>query len=790
MSRSAKPAANESEKIRALNGEVTVLYDDRAVPHIFATTEHDAYQALGYVVARDRLFQLYLQTMAASGRLSEVAGPRALPLDREMRGLGIPAAAEAQAERAKNDSVFTNVGQAYSDGVNAYIDAMPASAVPIEFRLTGTRPERWAPINAFYLLGRMGWTLAYNDNESERYAAASRIGATAADELFETEPIQEPIQPTGKPSPTIDTRPLPPPGKPDTTSSVLAAARDAFMPSGILARAIASDERPNFASNNWAVSPKRSANGHALLAGDPHLELTLPSIWYEAHLVVPGKLDVYGATIPGAPFIVIGFNRDVAWSVTNTSTDVLDLYEERVDDAKHPGSYFMDGSWQRLSSRIEVYRDQAGRVIATDTQRYTYRGPMKKVGNRWISMRWTVLEAGREQEGFLGAQKAKSVAELQAVMGRFYQAPAQNLIAADREGHIGIRSTGRFPMRPKDGRGDVIRDGSLSMNDWRGDVPLASYPQAFDPPQGFLASANQMPIDPSTSQYWWGGSYDPWRALRINQLLRSDSSVTTDDMRAFQTDPGSARAALFMSRIMASARKTLAKLPTGATRKKLDDALYLLSEWDERYVKSNRRSVLFEEVLTEIINRTWDELLPDSAGATRRVATPSSAMLIRLMADSTSIWWDDRRTPMRETRDDIIAQSLITALNRLTVRLGHPGDNRWRWDEVRFANINHLLRLPAFSALKIPVQSGPGTLAPSSGTGSHGPSWRMVVDLGPEIRAWTTYPGGQSGNPLSDHYRDRIDEWTRGELEPVRFPTAPNRLLPAQTSATLTLRPR
>lgn len=789
LSRSATAPASLDASIPSLTGEVKVVYDDRAVPHIFATTKDDAYRALGFVVARDRLFQMYLQTIAASGRLTEIAGANALPLDREMRGLGLSRVAERLADSEDQSPEYIAAAQAYADGVNAYVDAMPASALPIEFRLTGTKPERWGPLNSYHLLSRMGYTLAYLDAEGDRYAAATRVGMEAADALFSSiAPIQEPIQPNG-PAPRFDRRPLPAPGAPDSSARLLSSARDAFLPSASLASADADGEPRHFASNNWVVSPKRSANGHALLAGDPHLELTLPSIWYEAHIVVPGQLDVYGVTIPGAPFIIIGFNRDVAWTITNTSADVLDFYTEQVDDSLRPKNHMLDGALMPVTSRVEVYRDGRGKAVATDTLYFTQRGPMKKTAGRWLSMRWTVLENGTEPDGLLKAQSATSVAELQAAMGRDFKAPAQNLAAADRAGHIALRSTGRYPVRAGDGRGDVIRDGTLSRNDWRGDVPLDDYPQAFNPAQGYLASANQQPIDPSTSPYWWGGSFDPWRALRINELLRSDSSVTVDDMRAFQTDPGSARADLFVGHIVAGARNAL-RAGTAADRDKLARAVALLAEWDRRYTKDNRRAVLFEETMGEIVNRTWDELLPDSAGATRRLATPPSAVLARLMTDSSSTWWDDRRTPRRESRDDILAEALVVALDRVTARRGEPASGGWRWDQVRFANISHLLRLPALSTRNVPVQGGPGTLAPSSGSGSHGASWRMVVDLGPEIQAWTTYPGGQSGNPLSDRYADRIAAWSRGELEPVRFPRAADQLRPEQSASILMLRAR
>jgi penicillin amidase len=441
----------------------------------------------------------------------------------------------------------------------------------------------------------------------------------------------------------------------------------------------------------------------------------------------------------------------------------------------------------RVMPRVEIYRDEAGRAVATDTVYYTFRGPLKRVGAQWMSMQWTVLQSGTEPQALLEAQRATSVAELQAAFGKSFKAPAQNIVSADRAGHIALRSTGRFPMRAGDGRGDSVRDGRSVRSDWRGDVPLNAYPQSFDPPQGFVASANQQPLDPTTSPYWWGGSYDPWRALRINQILRDDSSVTVDEMRAYQTDPLSARAVLFMNRLVVGGRNAL-RDPAAPNRDKLERAVRLLSEWDARYTKDNRRAVLFEETMTELTGRTWDELLPDSGG--RRVATPPSAVLFQLLADSASLWWDDHRTRAREMRDDVIAAALVAALDRAIERRGPPESDGWRWDRVRFANVSHLLRLPALSASNIPVQGGTGTLSPSSGGGGHGASWRMVVDLGPEIQAWTIYPGGQSGNPLSDRYRDRIEKWSKGELEHVRFPRTPAQLADSAVSASLTFRPR
>ncbi len=780
--------ANASAQVPGLGAEVEVVYDDRAVPHIFAATESDAIRALGYVVARDRQFQLYAQTMAASGRLSELGGRAALGLDREMRDADLMRAADRRtAQSAADTSRVARLVRAYADGVNAYRATMPASAMPLEFRLLGVTPPQWTVRDSYLLFGRMGWTLASIATETSRAAAAARVGSAAAAGLFpDAYPIVEPIQPNGQTAPRIDRVALAPPGAPDTSAVLLAAAPSVFMPS--LASTDNADEPRQFASNNWAVAPSRSANGHALLAGDPHLDLTLPSIWYEVHLVVPGVLDVYGVTIPGLPSVVIGFNRDVAWTFTNTGADVADFYAEQVDDLAHPTRYRVDGVWRTLDRHIEQYRGRRGEVLATDTTYSTHRGPMRRVRDRWLSMRWTVLEGKpSEFEAFYQAGTVRSAAAFEAAMGGNYLAPAQNMLAADRGGHIAIQSTGRFPLRQGDGSGAVVRDGSLSASDWTGSLPVARYPHSLDPAQGYLASANQQPIDPRTTNDWWGGSYDPWRALRINALLRADSSVTVDDMRRFQTDGGSSRAELFAPAFVRASRRVLARGGAGVDRPRLARAESLLTRWNMRYAADDEGPVLFEAAMRELTDRTWDELT-DEGSRSRRTVTPSAGVLAALLADSTNIWWDDRSTAPREDRDDILTASLAAALESVESKYGRAGA-RWRWSTIRHANINHLLRVPALSALDVPVTGSIGTLSPSAGAGTHGASWRMVVDLGPKVRAWTVYPGGQSGDPASTHYRDRIEAWRRGELSEVRYPASPAALTGSARAGTLRLVP-
>lgn len=782
LARAAATPAGPDAVVQGLREPVEVVYDERAVPHVFARSEDDAYRALGYVVARDRLFQLYVQTLAASGRLTEIGGAQALPLDRQMRHLGLPRAAERIVARLGDTSVTMRVARAYADGVNAYIAAMPASELPLEFRMLGKRPPKWEPIDSYHLQNRMGWTLAHIANERDRAAAAAKVGADAAQAIFpDDSPIVEPIQPNGQSAPRFDFSPLPSPGRPDSASVLYTAAADAWLPSQLAHGG--DDHAPWQASNNWAVMPKRSATGHALLAGDPHLDLTLPSLWYETHLVVPGRLDVYGATIPGAPAIVLGFNRDVAWTFTNTGADVMDFYVEEVDDDQHPARHRVDGAWRPIDARVETYRGPKGETLAVDTVYHTYRGPVQRVRGRWLSLRWTVHDAGREAAGFIEGARARTAAEFHDAMARSYRAPAQNMLAADRGGHIAIRSTGRFPVRARNGAAPL--DGTSSASDWKEDLPVERWPQAVDPPQGYLASANQQPVDPRSAGSWFGGDYDPWRALRINALLRADSSITIDEMRRFQTDPGSARADYFVPFFLDAARR-VATRDRGPNRAVLAGAARLLARWDRRYTLDNTGAVLFEAAMRETAVQAWDELATENG--VRRV-TPASAVLARLVADSASAWWDDRSTSEIEDRDAVLASSLASAFLATRRRYGTPSEGGWRWSNVHRINIHHLLRIPSLSALELSVDGGTGTLSPIAIGGANGPSWRMVVELGPTIHAWTTYPGGQSGNPASPRYRDRVPQWLAGTLEAVHVPMRASELPAAQRSGSLTLRP-
>ena len=744
-------------EVPGLSGEVQIVYDDRRVPHIFAESVEDVMRGLGYAVARDRLFQLELQTRATAGTLTELVGEAAIEADRQSRRLALAWSAERDYAKMESGSELMTYLEAYSDGVNAWISAMSPADVPLEYRLLSRTPSPWKPQHSLYLLKRMGWTLAMINTERRKNAVAALAGREAADGLFPVNaPIQEPIQPNGLRDARFERVTLPPPGEPAPEMMAQVAARQTFL--GPMDFSGNDGGETVLGSNNWAIGPSRSAEGHAILAGDPHLDFTLPSIWYEAHLVVDGELDVYGVTIPGTPTITIGFNRDIAWSFTNTGSDVMDLYRETVDDTDHPRNYRLDGEWHPFEERVETYRAQNGSVITVDTILHTHRGPVSHDSGQYVSLRWTVLEDQGELSALLGVNQARSVDEWMSAM-ETWVAPTQNGLVADRQGNIAVRSTGRYPIRPPGTGGDWVFDGTTSSSDWQGWRPVSSYPGSTNPAQGYLTSSNQQPVDPGYDDRYLGANWpSPWRAMRINQLLRADSVFTATDLSRFQTDPGSPRADVFVEAFLEAADDGSG--PSEAGR--------LLAEWDRRYTTDNTRAALFELAMDELADRTWDELIgPDG----RRVATPRTAILAALLSDPANAWWDDRSTPgVTEGRDDILTSSLDAALVAAREAYGPESEDGWVWNRVATANVVHFLGLSPFSALNLPIRGGPETLNPNSGNGRNGASWRMVVELGEEVEGRGTYPGGQSGHPLSPAYLDRIDDWVEGELQPLRFP--------------------
>lgn len=401
-----KPIADAGEsslEIPGLQDEVTVEYDEVGIPHIFANNDHDLYLAQGYVTAKDRLWQMEFQTHYAAGRLTEIVGSKALESDRYNRKMGSVYGAEKSLAGMLEDPKSKVAIEAYSDGVNAYIAQLKPRDYPVEYKLLGYAPEPWKPIKSALFLKNMSFVLASGTDDLRMTNILRKYGKQVAEELFPNYPFEEsPIIPQGT---SRDFTPLPLPKAPAD-----------FMGRGSLN---ASQERDKgIGSNNWVVSGNKSATGLPILANDPHLTLSLPSIWYQAQLVGP-DVNVYGATMPGTPNVIGGFNRDIAWGVTNVGADVVDWYEVKFKDAKM-NEYWHDGQWKKIERHYETFKIKGGEDVK-DTVLYTHHGPIVYLDNQkpfkkniptGHALRWIAHDKSQELSTFYQLNRAKNYEKL------------------------------------------------------------------------------------------------------------------------------------------------------------------------------------------------------------------------------------------------------------------------------------------------------------------------------------------------------------------------------------------
>ncbi|MGD1009619.1 MAG: penicillin acylase family protein [Candidatus Aminicenantales bacterium] len=746
-----------------LRDRVRVVWDARHVPHIFAANDHDLYFAQGYITARDRLWQMDFQARYAAGRLAEIIGRAGLESDRFNRRFGLGWAAERAAEAISRDPQARDTVEAYADGVNAYIGSLRRRDYPVEYKILDYSPEPWTLFNSGLLLKYMSYDLtSYND---DRWMTVARkaLGEAVLDELFpfEPPPIADPIIPPGTP---WDFKPVPLPKRGETAAP--ARAHDSASPTASfcpLADGPAPvPERPEIGSNNWAVSGTRTRSGRPILANDPHLRLTLPSIWYEIQLSAPGT-NAAGVSLPGTPLVIIGHNDRIAWGFTNAGDDVLDWYAIKFKDESH-GEYFYNGEWRKSSVRSEVIKVR-GQKDVIDRVVYTHHGPVvwlegePEPSNKSVpagaALRWEAHDPSNEFMTFYHLNRARNYeGYLEALAS--WDCPAQNFAYADVDGTIAIWHNGKYPLRQK-GDGRYILDGSNSADEWRGWVPREHNPHVKNPPRGFVSSANQKPTDASYPYYlgWDYASFE--RGTRINQMLAAMKDITPEDMLRMQNDNLSLRARMAMSRLL----RDIVDRDFTATEKW---ALEELKAWNCENLAGLAAPTIFSRFWSDFNEKTWND---EKKGDLWGMRWPRSEVVIDLILNHPdSEFFDDRTTPQKETMADIANAAFHSAVKQLQAECGPPGRS-WTWGEWRRAGIGHLGRIPGFGRERLAMNGG-GNAVNASGPG-FGPSWRMVVELGPEVQAWGILPGGPSGNPGSPYYDSGVDDWLAGRAHPLLF---------------------
>jgi len=795
------PEHSGSLELPGLSSEVTVYRDTRGVPTIIAETAEDLFAAQGFVHAQDRFFEMDYRRHVTAGRLSELVGENedALAADVAIRTMGWRDVAEQEWPLLARET--RSYLEAYAVGVNAYLDTRDADSLGVEYTVLGLQvdvgePEPWDPIDSLAWLKAMAWDLHANyDDELDRGHAYTVLrDVETVEELFPDYPAEhEPIVEVAA-GPDVEVQAA------EATSSALslsAGFEDALADVRAALDAVPHlvGEGDGIGSNSWVVAGEHTASGAPLLANDPHLSISAPGIWsqmglYCAEVSAECPFEVSGFTFSGFPGVVIGRNPHLAWGLTNMGADVTDFFLERVDaDA---ATYLRDGAQVPLETRTEVIEVNGADPVTIEV-RSTVHGPLvsdaldvghlasaptrqgMRAGTE-VALGWTALTPGTTADAVFLLDTARDAEDVAAAAALF-EVPAQNIVYATADGHIGYQAPGRIPVRGAVADGPVPADGTWprpgwdSRYDWQGFVDPAQMPAVQDPASGYIVAANQAVTAPDagpflTTDWDFGYRSDRIRDL-LDEHLESGTPFDVETMGEIQNDAWNPYAEALVPTLVSVGR------PDAFT----EEAIDLLREWDYQQTGDSAAAAYFSAVWSTLLSLTFhddlpEDMWPDGGGQWLQV-------VVELLDDPTSPWWDDRRTvTVVESRDEILVRAMETARLELTVELGKDASD-WQWGRVHTAAPEHPVlggdSLPApirrlVNPSPLGVDGGSSIVnatawdaASGSFTVTAAPSMRMVVDLGaPDAGTWVTMTG-TSGHPGSVHYTDQFDTWAAGD---------------------------
>ncbi|HEX9614008.1 MAG TPA: penicillin acylase family protein, partial [Bacteroidota bacterium] len=752
------PVTDGSVVAEGLEKPVDIYRDSFGVPHIFAESHHDAWFAAGFVQAQDRLWQMEVIRRAGLGRLAEVLGPPALNTDKLFRTLGLRRLAE---ETAKNLDAETRAALgAYADGVNACMRGQQGRYA-LEFDMLGFEPEPWTIEHSLLLSKLMAWELNTSRWVDITYGyVVQRVGPQRARDLYpdwpDNAPVTVPSELKGEDSAELGLPLL----KADASFRKLLGLSDFGT-----------------GSNAWAVAPSKSLTGHPVLANDPHLVLTTPGRWYEMHLSAPG-LDVMGASIPGIPFVVIGRNRDIAWGATSAMVDDIDYYVEEVDSVEHPTQYKVNDHWTPIGKTVDTILVKDGIPVVL-TSYATHRGPIvnriepaAEPASRLLSMRWVAGEVSHEARAVMRVNRAKNWMEFREALKDF-SSPSQNFLYADVRGNIGYVLAGRIPLRADNSFASPY-PGWTDRYDWQGFVPFAENPSLYNPPHGFIVSANNRIVGADYPHYVSNNWEPPWRAARIVELLSREGPLSLEDQQRVQLDLVSAQARTLVPRILQAYRDG------GPENDDVKTTLNYFRNWNYVMREENVSTTLFESFLLRMIQNTFsDELGPELSALYDTLASKPLVALTVLLEQDSSAWFDDIATEQVETKNGMIRRSLVESLAAMKSELG--GElKEWRWGELHQVEFRHLFG-------ENPLLRGQFNRGPFPVGGSHstvwkgdfrlrapfvnhlGPSARFIFDLSDANNTRSVIPPGQSGHLYHRDYDNQIPLWRHGayKVEPM-----------------------
>jgi penicillin G amidase len=725
-------------KLEGLQKPVRVLRDEWGIAHIYAETQDDLFFAQGFVAAQDRLWQMDLWRRVGEGKLAEVLGPSAVERDRFARSVRYRGDLKAEYESYAPDA--RQIIEAFVRGVNAQIE-LSKDRLPIEFRLTGSKPERWTP--EVCLTRIAGYVMTRNaSTEVLRAQLVREFGKEFVDEWIETEPERKIELPEGLDLAGIDSR-------------ILAAANAAGGPVTF---------NPSDGSNNWVIDGTMSTTGQPILANDPHRTIALPSLRYLVHLVGPGW-NVIGAGEPALPGVAAGHNERVGFGFTIVGIDQQDLYVEETNPA-NPNEYRYRGKWEPMRVKREQIKVKGEAQPREVELKFTSHGPVIYEDNklrRAYALRWVGSEPGTA--GYLASltlNRVQNWNEFLKAMER-WKVPSENLVYADVDGNIGWVAAGMAPIR-KGWSGLLPVPGAEGKYEWQGFLPVSELPQAFNPSKHFIATANHNILPPGYKQelgYEWA---DPIRFWRISEVLgAAKGKFNIADFEKLQHDE-----------VSLPARELTALLREAkGVKPELRPFVEMMTSWNCNLGKDSAAAALFEIWLTKLPSSVFKRHIPEAAW--RAVAGRISPLkTIDALKNSSPRWFGGEDA--RGGRDAVLLTSLEDAVKETRERLGDD-PSKWRWGNLHVAPFTHALstdaeRLALFNLPSV-ERSGDGNTVNSTGgpnfRQTHGASFREILDVSDWDRSVATNVPGQSGQPGSKHYGDLLPLWAEGKYFPLLY---------------------
>jgi penicillin amidase len=741
---------NASLRFDALKGKVDVFLDDRLVPHVFAEQENDAYFVQGYLHAKFRLWQMEFQTHAAAGRVSEIVGEKAINYDRNQRRMGMVYAAENALAAMENDPQTISAIDAYTAGVNSYIRSLKTSELPIEYKLLGYQPEQWTNLKSALFTKQMTQTLAGYDRDFEFTNALKLLGEENFRILYPSLPDSlYPVIAKG----TVYNKPLAVLNPPASADSLYFKRTDTIQ--------FVEDFKPNPSngSNSWAVSGNKTQSGKPILSNDPHLGLTLPSIWFEIQLKTP-TFNAYGVSFPGLPGVVIGFNDSISFGFTNAGRDVKDYYEIQFRDTEKK-EYWFDSSWKPTTRRLEQIQIKNAKTVE-DTVAYTVFGPVMYdksfktdlTAEKAYALKWVAHDTSNILKMWLLLNRATNYTDYLEAIGHF-NVPGQNMIYASKSGDIALWQQGNFPLRWND-QGLFVMPGTDSSYMWKGYIPHEENPHGFNPVEGYLSSANQRAADASYP-YFMPGSYEVYRAITINRKLAAMNNITAKDMQLLQNNNYN----VFAEDARPILLKYTIKEQLSAEEQKY---LSLVASWNLMNDATEKAPTCFtawwDSLHAEVFN---DDLVQDKMP----LAKPEKFVLLEALEKDSSFKFIDN---INTTNKEDLYQMVTVALKKASKKLASlEKENKLEWAQYKNTTVYHLLKTNAMAFAREGLMNGGGNGIINATQHDHGPSWRMVVEMTSPTNAYGVYPGGQSGNPGSKFYDNFIAQWAKGAYYKLWF---------------------